>query len=298
MEKKKINPMLVALVILALALAVGVIYFAKKSSEKDNQMKEMVEAMNFEKQQLEKEYSEIAVEFDGYTMNIKNDSLLHLFNQEKMKVTQLLDELKSTKVTNAKRITELKQQLSNARRIMIKYVSQIDSLNTLNKSLTKENIDVKNQYYSAAHTNELLEMEKSSLQETVSKAAVMNISNFSVTPLDAKNRRTDRNGRTKNLQLNYTISKNVTTKSGLKTVYLQLINPNGELMSKSPDAFFVYNNKEIGYSISKDFSYGSDNQNDVMFWQVEQPLPTGTYKANFFIDGNRVGSYTFSLDKK
>ena len=300
MEKKKINPLVIVLSLLALAFAAGLIYFASQSSEKDKQMKEMEEVMTFEKQQLEKEFSEVAVEFDGYTMNIKNDSLLHLFNQEKMKVNQLLDELKSTKSTNAKRIAELKQQLADVRKIMVRYVSQIDSLNVANKGLTRENVQVKDKYLAASHTNELLESEKRTLQETVNKAAVMNVSGFNVTPLDKKNRRTDRASKMQNLQFNYTISKNVTAKQGQKTVYMQVYNPAGELMVKSPDAFFEFNNSEVGYSISKDFNYNGDNQNDVMFWQVDKdkPLSVGTYRVDFFIEGNRVGSYTFKLDKK
>ncbi len=300
MEEKRLSPMLIALGVLVLALGVGTIYFAKKSSDKSHQMKEMEEVMTFEKQQLEKEFSEVAVEFDGYTMNIKNDSLLHLFNQEKMKVNQLLDELKSTKVTNAKRITELKQQLADVRRMMVRYVSQIDSLNVANRSLTRENVQVKDKYFAASHTNELLEGEKRTLQETVNKAAVMNVSNLNVTPLDKKNRRTDRASKIQNLQLNYTVSKNVTAKSGLKTVYIQMFSPTGELMVKSPDAFFEFNNNEEGYSLSKDFNYNGDNQEGVVFWQVEKdkPLPLGMYKVDFFIEGNRVGSYNFRLDKK
>lgn len=298
MEQKKINRLLVVLIMLVLALAIGFFYAIHSSSEKEQQITAMQEMMEFEKQQLEKEYGKIAMELDGYTMNIKNDSLLSLFNQEKMRVNQLLDELKITKSTNVKRISELKTQLGNARSLLAKYVNEIDSLNIVNKNLTVENGRVKEQYYAASHTNELLEKEKSSLKETLSNAAIMNVSNFTVRPFDKKNRSADRASKITQLQINYTISKNTATKTGLKTAYLRLLAPNGKLMTKSPDAFFTYKSKEIGYSLSKDFNYTGDNFRDTMTWNVEDPLELGSYKAEFYIDGNMVGAYTFKLDKK
>lgn len=298
MDRKKLNTLLIILGGVILALAVGFIYSVQKTSEKDRQMKEMEQVMAFEKQQLENEYKTLAVEFDGYTVNIKNDSLLQLFDQERAKVKQLLDELKTTKASDAKRISELKAELSSARKVIMRYVARIDSLNSVNKSLTAENKTVKDQYFAESSKNELLEMEQKKLKETVAKAAILDVNNFSVTPLDKKNRRTDRTGRTTNLQMNFTVGKNVTTDPGTKIIYLRLIRPDGNLMTKSPDTFFEYKGKEIGYSLSKDIVFKGNSVDEVLFWKVEEPLLTGTYQADFFIDGNSVGSYTFKLEKK
>ena len=41
--------------------------------------------------------------------------------------------------TNARRITELKNELSTVRKLMIHYVNQIDSLNAENKALKTRN---------------------------------------------------------------------------------------------------------------------------------------------------------------
>jgi hypothetical protein len=32
-----------------------------------------------------------------------------------------------------------------------------------------------------------------------------------------------------------------------------------------------------------------------MYWKVEEVLPKGTYRADFFIDGNRVGVFNFEI---
>ena len=72
-----------------------------------------------EKSQIEKEYTDLSTEFDGYTSTIKNDSLLKLFENEKLKVKSLLDELRTTKATDAIRIAQLKRELATVRKVMI-----------------------------------------------------------------------------------------------------------------------------------------------------------------------------------
>jgi hypothetical protein len=34
-----------------------------------------------------------------------------------------------------------------------------------------------------------------------------------------------------------------------------------------------------------------------MYWNVEEVLQIGTYNADFFIDGNLVGSFPFRIEK-
>lgn len=129
MEKKKLTTLLVALGIMIAALIAGLLYTMNQSSQKDDQIAATEEIMTTEKMQLENEYKDLAVEYDGYTMTIHNDSLLKLFNQEKLKMNKLLEELKTTKTSNAVRISELKKELATLRKVMVHYVNQIDSLN-------------------------------------------------------------------------------------------------------------------------------------------------------------------------
>jgi len=89
MEKKKLTTLLVALGIVIAALIAGLLYTMNQSSQKDDQIAATEEIMTTEKMQLENEYKDLAVEYDGYTMTIHNDSLLKLFNQEKLKMNSI-----------------------------------------------------------------------------------------------------------------------------------------------------------------------------------------------------------------
>ena len=295
-KRKNFLIITVAAVIIAI-LGIAVIYFVRKANQKDAEMAEVVEQMNFEKQQVEKEYSNLNQEFAGYTSNIKNDSLVKLLDNQKAKVQQLLDELRVTKSTNARRITQLKQELATVRQVMIQYVNQIDSLNTANKVLKTENFEVHKQYQAASETVQQLSKEKESLNQVVTRASIMEITNFSMTPLNSKGKKTGWFSQTANLQFNYTIAKNVTAQPGDKTVYLRITLPNEDVLTKGPNNVFPFENKNIAYSATKNFEFTGDAKNDVIFWKVGEILPKGNYRAEFFVDGNRVGNFSFKFEK-
>ncbi|HRU63629.1 MAG TPA: hypothetical protein P5236_04370 [Paludibacteraceae bacterium] len=295
--KKKNLTIIIILSAVVLILGIFLIYNYKKTKEKEAEMAEMVEMMNFEKEQLEKDYSDLALEYDTYSSKISNDSLVQLLQKEKMKVQQLLEELKITKATNAKRIAELKNELTVLRTVMTNYVHQIDSLNAANKLLRTENIEVKRKYEQVNETVKQLAKEKETMKEVITRASMLEITNFSMTPLDSKNRKTQRYSKITTLQFNYTISKNPTTQPGNKTLYLRITQPDEEVLIKSPDDLFPYEDKQIAYSVKKDFEYSGEAISDVIYWKVDRVLQIGTYRADFFVDGFRIGSFTFEIEK-
>lgn len=280
-----------------IGLIVAVIYFINKANEKEKEVAEVAEMMVFEKEQVEREFQDLTTEFDGYTANIKNDSLFKLLDNQKTKVTQLLEELRVTKATNARRIAELRKELATVRSVMIKYVNQIDSLNAENKVLKTENTEVKRKYTEASQTAEKLAKDKESLNEVVTRASKLDMTGFSMLTLNNKNRKTTWFSQIANLQFNYTIAKNITAQAGQKTLYLRLTRPDDEVLSKSSGNLFQFENKKVLYSAKKDFEYTGDAVSDVIYWKVEEILQQGTYRAEFFVDGSMIGSYTFVIKK-
>jgi hypothetical protein len=280
-----------------LILGFTALYFMRKANQKEAEVAEVVDMMNFEKEQVQKEYSNLNEEFAGYTTNIKNDSLVKLLQDQKTKVQQLLEELRITKSTNAKRIAQLREELATVRKVMIQYVNQIDSLNTANKVLKTENVEVHKKYKAASETVQALSKEKESLNQVVTRASILEVINFNMTPLGSNGKKTGWFSQTTNLQFKYTITKNITSKPGEKTIYLRITRPDDEVMTKSPNNVFPFENKSIVYSCMKNFEYTGEALNDVIFWKVGEILPKGNYRAEFFVDGNRIGSFSFKFEK-
>jgi len=295
-EKRRNLLIITAVSVVILILGFAVVYFMRKASQKEAEVAEVVEMMNFEKEQVQKEYANLNQEFEGYTSNIKNDSLVKLLQDQKTKVQQLLEELRVTKSTNAKRIAQLRKELATVRQIMIQYVNQIDSLNSANKVLKTENVEVHRKYKAATETVQTLSKEKESLNQVVTRASILEVTNFSMTPLNSKGKKTGRFTQTSNLQFKYTISKNITAQPGEKIIYLRITRPDDDVLTK-PGNVFQFENKIITYSSSKNFEYTGEALSDVIYWKVGEILQKGIYRAEFFIDGNRVGSFTFVFEK-
>lgn len=291
------KPLIITLIVLLLA-AIGVLVYLYLQQKQE--MTEMVEQMEFEKSELEDEYEDLAMQFDGYrTPDIHNDSLAQLLNQEQQRVRDLLEELRITKATNARRIAELKKELATVRQVMVSYVHQIDSLNQTNQRLTAENKQVREQYAVVQQQAEELQQQNTHLTEKVTRASMLEITAFKVTPLNKNDRKTSNLNQMQKIQFDFTIGKNITSDRGMKQVYMRIVRPDGELITLPNPAqrMFAFENSEIEYSLTKEFEYGGEALDETLYWTVGEILYKGTYNADFFIDGALVASFPFELKK-
>ena len=293
--KKKESKQVIFIAVIAALVGVSA-FLVWMNFQQKTEIKEIVEQMEFEKEQLEDEYEELAIQFDGYhTPDIHNDSLVELLSQEKQRVQDLLEELRITKVTNSRRIAELKKELATVRQVMVSYVHQIDSLDRTNKQLVKENQQVKQQYQEVARQAQQLEEERTQLAEVVSRASMLEISHFEMIALNKRDRKTTIYNQIQKLQFDYTVGRNITNKPGMKTLYMRITRPDGDVMQKSIDDMFKFENNEIAYSVSKDFEYDGEELSGSLYWLVEEILQMGIYNADFFVDGELIGSFPFEI---
>ena len=284
------------LLIILIALLVGGLVFYVIYQHR--QMREMVEQLEFEKEELQEEYEDLAIQFDGYQdIQLSNDSLTQKLAEEQQRVRDLLEELRITKVTNARRIAELKKELATVRSVMQVYVRQIDSLNVTNERLTNENRQLASVNTQLTSENTQLTSINTQLTQTVSRAAMLEVTDFRVTTLNKRDRKTSLFSQIQKLQFDYTILKNITCTPGIKTVYLRIVRPDGVAMQKSPDNLFPFENGQVEYSVKQDIEYGGEQLSATLYWPVEEILQTGVYNADFFIEGNLVGSFPFTLKK-
>lgn len=286
--------LIVIAVILAIALiALGVVYYLQHRT-----MSEIVEQMEFEKEQLTEEYEDLALQFDGYrNLDIQNDSLQEQLSREQQRVQNLLEELRITKATSARRIAELKKELTTLRAVMVDYVRQIDSLNTTNTRLTEENNRYRQLNNTITRENNEIKSQNTQLQEVVNRASMLELTSCKVTTLNKRDRKTPILSQVVKLQVDYEIAKNVTCDPGLKTIYLRLIDPNGELLQNDTTQVCLFEGSEIGYSSSQTFEYEREAMAGVLYFKLANTPQQGYYNADFIVDGNLIGSYPFEIHK-
>lgn len=296
-KKNKLTALLILAFLLIIGLTIGLITSIKKTAQKEEQIAATEVFLAEEKKLMANEMEQMAGEMDGYTIHIHNDSLLREFDLQKTKIKELQHQLKQTNNRDAKKITELKNEIASLRKILQHYIVQIDSLNSLNRRLQNENIVVKQKFQTATETVEQLSVEKENLNQVVDRASILETYNFRFIALNRRERKTKRANKMKTLQFDFTIGKNITATPGMKIVYLRLTRPDGAVMTKN-DETFPYENKNISYSLKKEIEYTGQAQDNTLYWKVEEILQIGDYNADFFIDGNRIGNYLFRIEKK
>lgn len=295
-NKKTGKTGLVIVIIAAVLLAAAAVFLFIDSRNKSREIDEMSQLFAIEKEEMENEYSGYAVQYDEMKVHLSNDSLIRQLDREKQRTQQLLEELRQTKATNAARITELKKELATVREVMRSYVRQIDSLDQVNKQLTKENTRVRQQYQEQSKVVDKLTVEKKQAEEKVALASQLDAVAITVSP---RNKRDKEDFKVKNVTkftVNFTIAKNITVKTGEKIVYLRIVKPDGEPLVKDAGNTFRYENVDLEFSAKKYIEYTGEQQEVTMYWDVEEYLSAGTYNAYLFVDGVMIGEQSVTLN--
>ena len=289
MNKKLLIPM----IIIGLFLAAGVIYLWVTLDNQKKENKAMQELAELDKKEMENEYQQFANQYSEMKTQISNDSIIAQLTAEQERTQRLLAELRNVKTTDAAEIARLKKELATVREVLRSYIIEIDSLNRLNQNLTAENTQIKGQYAEATRQIEGLSSEKATLSEKVAIASQLDATGISLQAKDKHGKTTNKIKKCTALQLNFTITKNVTAGNGTKTIYVRITSPTGTLLAGGGS--FQYENKSLASSMQKTIEYGGQEIPVTLYWNVNQALMEGTYNVSIFADGNMIGSRSFTL---
>ena len=128
------------------------------------------EQMEQNKSQLEQDYVTLSNDLEGFSLKVNNDSILKKLNDEQKRVQLLLEELRTTKATNVKRINELKNELATVRKVLTYYITRVDSLNKENTVLKTENVEVTRKFEEASRKVDTLSLRNEHLTAADTKS--------------------------------------------------------------------------------------------------------------------------------
>jgi exoribonuclease R len=276
-----------------LLAALGWLGYSLMQEKQTNQ--DMQELAELDKQEMEKEYQNFALQYSEMKNYIKNDSIIAELTQEQERTQKLLEELKRTHASDAAEITRLKKELATVRAVLRSYVLQIDSLNRLNQDLMTENDRVRSELAQSNQQNQTLTSEKASLSEKVAIAAQLDATNISLTPLSKKGKAEKYMKNAKTLAVSFAITKNVTASNGTRSVYVRVTTPEGEVLNGG--GTFEYSGKQLAWSMKKDVEYTGEETALTLYWTVNEYLGGGQYNVSIFCDGQAIGSRNFTYNK-
>lgn len=291
MNKKVLIPLVVVIVL----LLAGVAYLAIGLNNQRQANKDMQELADLDKKEMENEYEQFARQYSEMKTQINNDSIVAQLTQEQLKTQRLLEELRQVKSTDAREITRLKKELATVRAVLRSYVLEIDSLNRLNQNLMAENTRVKGQYDEATRQIAGLNSEKASLSEKVAVAAQLDATGINMVAKKKNGKPVRRIKDCKSIEVSFRITRNVTAANGVRTVYVRITTPTGAVLGGG--GTFAYENRNLECSMKKSIEYTGEETPVTVYREVGEFLSTGTYNVSVFVDGNMIGSRSFTYNK-
>ncbi len=294
MDKNILKDSKVLLIALGITITV-VLLLGTLLFRNNQQISALNDVMDMEKQELTKQYQELAFNFYD-SVKTDNDSLNNLVIKQKEKIGHFIEEIKLLKFNNASKIREYKKELEDMRGVMRHYVIQVDSLNQINIKLKAENVSYVEKLGATQNNVKVLEGEKAKLVKKVDLASKLDAKSLQASGLNPRENETKKASRVAKIQVAFTVAKNVSAPVGEKILYLRVTDPSGQLLTDAETNKFRFEGKDIGYSSQKSIEYGGEEMQINLFYNtLEGGLQPGKYELDIFADGNNIGTTSLVL---
>jgi hypothetical protein len=288
--KKKSAP--IAMIFTTVILAAALIFLVVMYFDQKNKMVEMETVLTQEKDSLANELTLMAHGYD--TLKTDNDTLMANLQREKNRIVKLL----SIHASDVQLIKKYKSEIGTMREIMKSYIVQIDSLNTINKQLTAENVGMKDQITQVQNTNVELTKAKEELSSKVEVAAVIQAKDINAVTLNKKKKETTRLAMIDKLRICFTLRENPIAAAGEKEVFMRVIRPDSLVITTSPDNLFDFKGNKLVYSASRLVDYMNQDIEMCIFLDNTGDFIVGTYNVELYLENNIIGRTTFALAKR
>jgi FtsZ-binding cell division protein ZapB len=283
-SSSRVGLFVIAGILFTALVAVAVMYYLQRES-----MIEMELVLTEEKDSLA---NELVLLMHGYdTLKTNNDTLNAQLMVEQEKIKRLL----SINASNVQLIRTYKKEISTMRDIMKSYIVQIDSLNTRNKILVAENIQIREEISRVEKSNVELSKVREELTTKVVIASVIQAKDIISSPLNKKRKETDRVDRMVNLMVCFTLRENPIADAGDKTVFIRVIRPDGLLVTISPDNIFTFKDETLIFTESRTVEYLNQDVELCIYVDNNGDFIEGTYSLELYLEGEKIGVGSFML---
>jgi hypothetical protein len=229
----------------------------------------------------------------------KDKSKADSINKQKAEIVDLLEKVERGNMS-ARQLFSARKEIETMKKIMRGYIVQIDSLNTLNYRLTSDLETTNTKLTQTVGERDQYKDDAEKSAEQVKKGSKLQAYNFSTAGLRMKlNNTTEESNKAKNIvqiKAAFTVSENPITPAGNKTVYLQVITPEGKTLQSSSGNIISADGGSIPYSDKKDIDYNNQRIDMAIYYRLNgEELTKGNYKVKIYCQGQLIGSDSFTL---
>lgn len=298
-DKDQDSKKVIVIIVISILLGVNALllwqFFDKKthleqvSRELDTTMAEK-ESLSAELQRVKTEYEKLNQENAGLQnqLSAKDEEI-------RLKIAQIQKLINSGDATQLKKA---KEELSALKALNQSYVLQIDSLKTVNKLLSDENVSL-NQNLSTVTTKvNSLTQENNVLANKVAIASVLKTENLKATGVRYKNNGKETESTkaksTDRIKTCFTIQENLVVEKGPKDIFVRVLSPDGAVMSTSSETF-IYNGQATLYTTKESIMYENRNTELCVYWEKGNTYNPGKYTIELYCEGNQIGVANLEL---
>jgi hypothetical protein len=199
-------------------------------------------------------------------------------------------------------ISKLQKETETLRKIMKHFVIEIDSLNTMNKTIIAEKEKVSSDLHSEKEKTTKLSKDKEALQSTVNLGSVLKAENPTAIGVKFKSGgkkevETTKASRVERIKVSFVLGENKIAKRGTRSVYIRITTPDGKELCKSPDEdnMVKFNGGKGYYAARQDISYNNEDTAVNVFCASPNPFIEGKYLIDIICDDVVVGNTTITL---
>jgi len=245
-REKSLKTVMFAMIALAVVLAgvLAYIWWQKSSLVKD---------LEVEKQELTEQMVALQQDYEGLSSNY--DDINRQLDTSRAEVAQLITRIKETEATNRTKIRQYEKELGTLRTIMRGYISQIDSLNTLNHKLTADAAAARREAAESRKANEELSQQVEELSGQVAAGSIIKARGLRLEAYNNSDKTTDRSSRVVRLMTSLSLVENDLAPKGPVRVYIRVKDPDGIILTNSNRTSFTYNGETMVASASREVDY-------------------------------------------
>jgi hypothetical protein len=237
--------------------------------ERDNVKSDLLE--------LQQEYS---------TLQTNDKAVQAELEDKKAQIADLLVQAEKHK-DDAYIISKLRKETETLRKIMKHFVVQIDSLNTLNKTIIAEKDKVTQDLTAEKDKTTQLSKDKDQLQNTVNLGSVLKAENPTAKGVKFKSGgkkeiETTKASRVERIKVSFVLGENKIAKRGVKPVFVRVTTPDGKELCKSPDEgnMVKFNGSKGYYAAKEEVNYSNED----VAMDILCPSPNGFIPGKYLVD--------------
>ncbi len=259
-------------------VAISILYFSiHRQQMADNAL------LAADRDSLQNDITELIVEYDD--LKYQNDSIAA--NLER--ANELVEQLKQERRWNYNKLKQYEKELGTLRTVMMGYIKQIDSLNTLNKKLITENVGYRKEISQANLRADMAEERSSELENKVKAGAVIRARDIRLVPLSKNSKEVTRVKKAERMRVDFVLSANELATPGNKAVYARIIAPDGYPLTTEKAPTFEFEGEQLNYSAAREVEYQNEDLSVGIFFD-QGGFQSGTYQVELYLDGRMIGT--------